>query len=311
MKMNITYQTNEQLWRIENAAASAGYEKTADCYWSQIFSNAKTGDSFTTTREEESTNDPAADLAAILNPADPAAEVFPELVKAVNAEAEQRKDGKRFFIENGYCRTWAAEHRTDPDRGLEEWSTPKKWEAYQAGTLSREKAVEIAEKRAAADVEKWKEKQLFKLRTVAAASALSFLSVAVEWKRSSYFGYNPTATARTDDGTFTGRASGCGYDKESAAVAEALNQSPAVLRVLYEAAEKHMENGESFKTLSSGCVSWGDVLGYGSGYAILPYFEGGVGVSCFWSILSKYGFSCRCAASGRHFDSYTAERKGA
>lgn len=234
MKMNITYQTNEQLWRIENAAASAGYEKTADCYWSQIFSNAKTGDSFTTTREEESTNDPAADLAAILNPADPAA-----------------------------------------------------------------------------DVEKWKEKQLFKLRTVAVASALSFLSVAVEWKRSSYFGYNPTATARTDDGTFTGRASGCGYDKESAAVAEALNQSPAVLRVLYEAAEKHMENGESFKTLSSGCVSWGDVLGYGSGYAILPYFEGGVGVSCFWSILSKYGFSCRCAASGRHFDSYTAERKGA
>lgn len=244
-------------------------------------------------------------------PADPAAEVFPELVKAVNAEAELRKDGKRFYIENGFCRTWAAEHRTDPDRGLKEWSTPKKCEAYQAGTLPREKAVEIAQKRAAADVEKWREKQLSKLRTAAAAPALSFLSVSVEWKRSSTWGHNPTATARTDDGTFSGYASGCGYDKESAAVSEALNKSPAVMRVLYQAAEQAMKNGESFKTLSSGCVSWGDVLGYGSGYAILPYFEGGVGVSCFWSILQKCGFVCRCSGSGRWFDTYTADRKGA
>ena len=176
-------------------------------------------------------------------PADPAAEVFPELVKAVNAEAELRKDGKRFYIENGFCRTWAAEHRTDPDRGLKEWSTQKKWGAYQAGTLPREKAVEIAQKRAAADVEKWREQQLSKLRTAAAAPALSFLSVSVEWKRSSVWGHNPTATARTDDGTFTGYASGCGYDKESAAVGEALNKSPAVMRVLYQAAEQAMKNG--------------------------------------------------------------------
>ena len=316
----ITFQTNEQLWKIENAAASAGYKKTNDCYWAQIFRNEETGHEFSTSREENSTNDPAADLVAMLTPseeipaeeaADPAAEVFPELVKAVNAEAELRKDGKRFYIENGFCRTWAAEHRTDPDRGLKEWSTPKKWEAYQAGTLPREKAVEIAQKRAAADVEKWREQQLSKLRTAAAAPALSFLSVSVEWKRSSTWGHNPTATARTDDGTFSGYASGCGYDKESAAVGEALNESPAVMRVLYQAAEQAMKNGESFKTLSSGCVSWGDVLGYGSGYAILPYFEGGVGVSCFWSILQKCGFVCRCSGSGRWFDTYTAERKGA
>lgn len=240
---------------------------------------------------------------------DPAAEVFPELVKAVNAEAELRKDGKRFYIENGFCRTWAAEHRTDPDRGLKEWSTPKKWEAYQAGTLPREKAVEIAQKRAAADVEKWREKQLSKLRTAAAAPALSFLSVSVEWKRNSTWGHNPTATARTDDGTFSGHASGCGYDKESAAVGEALNKSPAVMRVLYQAAEQAMKNGESFQTLSSGCVSWRDVLGYGSGYAILPYFEGGVGVSCFWSIFKVCGYECRSTGSGKMFDAYTVERK--
>ena len=90
---------------------------------------------------------------------------------------------------------------------------------------------------------------------------------------------------------------------------EALNKSPAVMRVLYQAAEQAMKNGESFKTLSSGCVSWGDVLGYGSGYAILPYFEGGVGVSCFWSIFKVCGYECRSAGSGKMFDAYTVERK--
>ena len=67
---NITYQTNNQLWNIENTAASAGYEKTNDCYWGQIFRNSETGHEFSTSREENSTNDPAADLAAMLNPAE-------------------------------------------------------------------------------------------------------------------------------------------------------------------------------------------------------------------------------------------------
>ena len=58
---HITYQTNEQLWRIESTAASAGYEKTSDCYWAQIFRNHETGHEFCTSREENSTNDPAAD----------------------------------------------------------------------------------------------------------------------------------------------------------------------------------------------------------------------------------------------------------
>lgn len=67
---HITYQTNEQLWRIESTAASAGYKKTNDCYWAQIFRNPETGHEFGTSREENSTNDPAADLDAMLNPAE-------------------------------------------------------------------------------------------------------------------------------------------------------------------------------------------------------------------------------------------------
>ena len=65
---NITFQTNEQIWKIEHAAASAGYRKTNDCYWAQIFRNEETGHEFSTSREENSTNDPAADLVAMLTP---------------------------------------------------------------------------------------------------------------------------------------------------------------------------------------------------------------------------------------------------
>ena len=64
----ITYQDNMQHWRLKAAAKEAGYKMTSDCYWCQIFTNAETDDEFMTSREEESTNDPMADLAEMLTP---------------------------------------------------------------------------------------------------------------------------------------------------------------------------------------------------------------------------------------------------
>ena len=72
-----------------------------------------------------------------------------DLLKArVLSAAEQDKEKDRFFIENGFLSTWNENERNNPDRGLERYSTKSKWKAYQAGTLNREKAVEIACKRA-------------------------------------------------------------------------------------------------------------------------------------------------------------------
>lgn len=88
---NITFQTNEQLRKIENAAASAGYRKTNDCYWAQIFRNEETGHEFSTSREENSANDPAADLVAMLTPAEEIPAEDTPLDKVV-AELEARKD---------------------------------------------------------------------------------------------------------------------------------------------------------------------------------------------------------------------------
>jgi hypothetical protein len=74
-------------------------------------------------------------------------------------------------------------------------------------------------------------------------------------------------------------ASGCGYDKQSTATAGVLNQHQTILKRLYAARDAEM-TGENRA-----------VLGYGSGYGLPPYFEGGVGVSCHVKILEKIGFS--------------------
>ena len=80
-------------------------------------------------------------------------------------------------------------------------------------------------------------------------------------------------------------------------------------KVLYQAAEDALEAGGYPRECSSGCVSWGDLLGYGSGYSILPYFEGGVGVNCFWSILDKCGYEVRTVCDRRYLDVYSIERR--
>lgn len=85
----ITYQDNMQCWRLKAAAKEAGYKMTSDCYWCQIFTNAETGDEFMTSREEESTNDPMADLAEMLTPS--ATEEPTEAVRAIMAYRDYKR----------------------------------------------------------------------------------------------------------------------------------------------------------------------------------------------------------------------------
>lgn len=244
-------------------------------------------------------------------PAEPeAVKPFPHLAAEIRAEYETRRNDIAVYVERGYYPHWSEEHRTNPDRGLKQYSTPAKWAAYQAGTLSREKAVEIATRRALKEVTASERKQIAKMETAANAPRLVWCQITVEWVKEPYWGNNPHVTATAANMTTYGRASGCGYDKQSAAVAEALNANPAVLRVLYEAAEKALAYGIRPERYSNGNCTWRDVLGYGSGYSLLPYFESGVGVSCFWEILKKCGFVCRHEESSRRIDSYTISHKG-
>lgn len=230
---------------------------------------------------------------------------FPALCAEVNKAADLSNVQKAFYIKHGHYAHWNEQNRRPSNNGLKQWSTSCRWQQYQDGQISREKAVELAVKRMEKDTEKTRQQRLARLETVANAPELSDTSVYVRWVRSNVWNYNPHAEVYSNSGYTTGKASGCGYDKRSAAVAEAFNNNPSVLRVLYMAAEKVLERGESpaSKTASTG-YSWGACIGYGAGYSVLPYFEGGVGVSCFWSILRAAGYDVKEDERGKLQDYY-------
>lgn len=149
-----------------------------------------------------------------------------------------------------------------------------------------------------ARIEKKNEKQFTEIETrlnsVMEAGEITKITISVEWKKSNTWGYNPTAEVRlysTNGYEFlTGKASGCGYDKESAAVASALNQSNAIIKMLFEADKKDKD---------------GKVYGYRkaqNGY--FPHISGGVGTSCYQSVFALFGLKWDKIASGKSFDSY-------
>lgn len=234
---------------------------------------------------------------------------FAMIEKRITEEAEKLTADTAFYIENGYFPTWAEEHRTDPDRGLKANSTATRWEQYQAGTISREKAVELATKRATKDINKKTAAKLAQLERVANAANLTFISISVDWVRSKTWGYNPRVEVRTNTGTYYGTASGCGYDKESTAIADAFNRCDSILKALYQLKENGLRAGktDTSRTACTG-VDNRNICGYGSGYSVLPYFESGVGASCFWSILKDCGYK----TSGhhtKHSDFYNIEKE--
>lgn len=135
-----------------------------------------------------------------------------------------------------------------------------------------------------------RQQYLHKLERAANAPELRDLTVCVEWAKSRTWGANPTATVTVNDSHHyetTGHASGCGYDKESAAIASAMNANAAVLRILYTHAEKGGKFAYSVYT-----------------FAGLPYFDGGCGVSCFRDVFEGCGYEWRDLVHRKTFDSY-------
>ncbi len=142
------------------------------------------------------------------------------------------------------------------------------------------------------------------LQTVQQAPDLISITVSMEWKKSRMWGSNPTAEAKVhlvDQYEYfnSGSIGGCGYDKGSTAVANAVNQCNSFLKALYMVKEANPSKSNH------------DLFGYGSGYGILPSLEGGVGVSCYPSIFGRIGFSFRNTASGKTFDVYEIHKNPA
>lgn len=120
------------------------------------------------------------------------------------------------------------------------------------------------------------------------------LHLSITWKRSRTWGHNPHLywEAYLADGTWTsGRCtcSGCGYDKESTVVAEACNE--VLSGMLWR---KRNKKGETPYGIYRG-KDW-----------YFPRFEGGVGMSCYYSIIAFLGGKLKRTATGDDYDKYVA-----
>lgn len=234
---------------------------------------------------------------------------FTMIKKNVTEDSRKRTEERAFYIENGFLPTWAEEHRKASDEGIKRYSTELRWKQYITGEISREKAVKLATKRALKEIEKDTAAQLEKLDRVAQAADLTYISISIEWVRSRTWDYNPHVEIRTNTGFYNGTASGCGYDKESAAIAEAFNQCDSVLKALYTLKENGLQAGQSDESKTAACGrSNGSICGYGAGYGSIPYFEGGAGASCFWEILRKCGYKTT-GHHAKHSDFYSVEKE--
>lgn len=87
-------------------------------------------------------------------------------------------------------------------------------------------------------------------------------------------------TTEKIEGSYTG---GWGYDKLSSAISEVLNEYLPLKELLYNYKEKYLFENKLLQADNR------KIFGYGSGYGILPYFEGGVGVSSYYKIFNSIG----------------------
>lgn len=140
--------------------------------------------------------------------------------------------------------------------------------------------------------EKDRARYLEKIAAAEAAPDIVSARINIEWKKSATWGYNPTVEIAGEKRRTWGHASGCGYDKQSAAIASAANAHPEIMRILY----KHAENGGEFPYSVN---TW----------AGLPYFDGGCGVSCFYNVFDACGYVWEDVAHGKTYDVYRLEVK--
>lgn len=113
------------------------------------------------------------------------------------------------------------------------------------------------------------------------------LTLIINFYKSKTWGYCPKGS--DNYGNETRSITGCGYCKESTATAQLLNQNDIILKRLYKAKNKPSNINKS------NC----EALGYGSGYGIVPSFEGGVGVNCHVRILEGLGYKVTLISNDR------------
>lgn len=178
---------------------------------------------------------------------------------------------------------------------LKRYTTPKTIEAIKNTAPEEKPAADILAKMRAKKAREEAKNTAQRLKALALAESCKLpesVNISVEFTRSRIWGSIPHATITAEQRRTFGTASGCGYDKESAAIASAMNQNPEVMRILYD----HAESGEGFPYSVHT-------------FAGLPSFDGGCGVSCFRSVFEACSYEWRQVGNGKTFNAYAITRK--
>lgn len=157
------------------------------------------------------------------------------------------------------------------------------------------KDIEILKQYLLNRIEKLQEKELQNkvnyFEEIQNAPNFKSLKLSIEWKRSQTWGFNPIAKLEVwnelgFEKVYTAKVSGCGYCKESAVMADVLNQSLSLKKLLLNASNENKTaygmRGERFS-------------------------GGGVAVSSLQNVFLVCGLELKKVASGRSFDAYSCE----
>lgn len=174
---------------------------------------------------------------------------------------------------------------------LKRFSTETRWAQFVSGKITEEQACDYAVSRETRFLQKEYDACIQKLVLCDAAPDIESIEIYVEWKRSAIWGLNPSAEIilRLSDNTteiYMASASGCGYDKRSAAVSSALKESVEIKKLLLRRQSQLDDEGKLTPDKDGYCH-----FPYGCGYdRTIPGFEGGVGIDCHLRGLEDAGF---------------------
>lgn len=187
------------------------------------------------------------------------------------------------------------------------WLTDKRYRDWQSGVLTDEQAWGIAQKRLERKTFRRLAEEENHLKHVMAGKEPETISVLMGYGRSGAVHCTVEINHRH---CYKGSASGWGYDKLSSALADALNKSYDALSILAHAKHVALSNGETdwSATASSGRCNH-DMLGYGSGYGVVPCYEGGVGMSTIIALLTRRGYKVVGRVHAKDAEAVTLVRK--
>lgn len=202
--------------------------------------------------------------------------MYTNIINAITAAAADRK---RKFAEHFAEVVTIGDLRKSYN--VKNYTTPKQCERLLAmddseviPDIDRAKIIQKNER----ETEKALKKTIDRLNASGGFTIPKSVNLYITWTRNNTWGWNPHCECTVDYESRThGTASGCGYDKTSAAIAEALNASPAVLKALYN----WIENGGHTYGINN-------PLNRSMMYA--PYFEGGCGVSTIIAAFQGMGY---------------------